>query len=66
MTRPTIVQAEACAWCDVPYREHVQLWHPAIGWHGWVAPSKALIASRIRQRFRAKGWLPYYSPRATS
>lgn len=50
--------AESCAWCDVPYRGHAQRWHPAIGIHGWAAPSKALIAARIRHRLRASGRLP--------
>lgn len=54
----TPIAAEGCRWCDVPYRDHGQRWRQGVGFHGWVAPTKALIAARIRRRFIAKGWLP--------
>lgn len=58
MTLPRIVQAEACAWCDMPQRGHATRWHPGIGLHGWIPPSKGLIAARIRRRYQIKGMLP--------
>ena len=52
-----LATAESCAACDVPQREHCQRWTPAAGWHGWIAPDRALIAARIRVRYQAKGWI---------
>ncbi|MFC3988753.1 hypothetical protein [Actinoplanes siamensis] len=57
-----MITAESCAWCGIPQRGHGQRWIVGIGWHGWTAPDKALISLRIRARFRAKGWLPYFCP----
>lgn len=58
MTRPKIVTAEACAWCDEPRQGHAQHWHPVGGWHRWAAPSRGLIAARMRRRFQINGLLP--------
>lgn len=53
-----IIVPESCAWCDEPKQNHAQHWHPVAGWHGWTAPSKGLIAARMRRNFEIKGLLP--------
>ncbi|WP_203824382.1 hypothetical protein [Actinoplanes palleronii] len=47
----------------MPKREHVQIWRPGVGWHGYIAPDKATIAMRMRARFRAAGRI---GPQVTS
>lgn len=54
----TPVAAEGCALCDAPRRGHGQRWVRVVGYHAWVAPSKAQIATRIRLRFAMKGRMP--------
>lgn len=42
--------ALGCRWCGVDQREHVQLWVPSQGWHGWVAPTRAQVEARMWAR----------------
>lgn len=42
--------ALGCRWCGVAKREHVQLWVPSAGWHGWVEPTRDQVEARMRAR----------------
>ncbi|MBQ1061316.1 hypothetical protein [Micromonospora sp. C41] len=38
-----------CGHCGVSQREHCQLWHPGVGWHGWAEPTREQINHRMRR-----------------
>jgi hypothetical protein len=45
----TDLTPEGCRYCGVAKRDHCQLWHPSVGWHGWVEPTREQICQRMRE-----------------
>lgn len=43
-----------CASCGITKRDHGQRWNKKSGWHGWIEPSKELIAERLRIKYQIK------------
>lgn len=58
MRAPKIAIPEGCSWCGASKQSHGQRWSPVSGMHMWTAPSKGLIAARMRRNFQIKGKLP--------
>lgn len=44
----------ACRWCGIPEREHVQRWKPEASWHKWTAPTNEQRLERMRARRAAR------------
>jgi hypothetical protein len=36
-----------CTWCGAGKHEHSILWHRAVGFHGWTAPTDAQVKQRM-------------------
>lgn len=36
-----------CTWCGAGKHEHAILWHRAVGFHGWTAPTDAQVKQRM-------------------
>jgi hypothetical protein len=49
-----LIEPNACTWCDIGQREHLQRWTRSAGWHTWAAPTdeqrlERMLARRVRR-----------------
>ncbi|WP_424891828.1 hypothetical protein [Streptomyces sp. XH2] len=40
----------ACCYCGIEKREHLQRWKPLVGWHQWTPPTQEQIKARMITR----------------
>ncbi len=50
-------EPNACRWCGVGRRAHMQRWVPSHGWHPWTEPTNAQRLARMQAR-RASAVVP--------
>lgn len=45
-----MTEPNACRWCGIGRREHMQRWTAAAGWHGWTEPTDEQRKARMLAR----------------
>ena len=57
----------ACRWCGIDKREHMQQWKPPVGWHQWTPPTQDQIKARMLARHAERNEAPMpTTPAATA